>query len=72
MIVLVLLLLLLTPAWSLAQDAEEPSLAEIARRERERRAGLEQPAQIITNANLKNIQGFLLHCVFICCNREEK
>ncbi len=57
MIVLFLLLLLLTPAWSLAQDAEAPSLAEIARRERERRAGLEQPAQIITNANLKNIRG---------------
>ena len=52
MIVLFLLLLLLTPAWSLAQDAEAPSLAEIARRERERRAGLEQPAQIITNATI--------------------
>ncbi len=59
MIVLFLLVLLLTPAWSLAQDAEEPSLAEIARRERERRAGLDQPVQIITNANLKNIQGMV-------------
>ena len=59
MIVLVLLVLLLTPAWSLAQDSEEPSLAEIARRERERRAGMEQPAQIITNANLKDIQGMV-------------
>ena len=59
MILLLLLLLLLTPAWSLAQDSEEPSLAEIARRERERRAGMEQPAQIITNANLKDIQGMV-------------
>ena len=57
MIVLFLLLLLLTPAWSFAQDAEEPSLAEIARRERERRASMEKPAQIITNANLKDVKG---------------
>ena len=57
MIVLFLLLLLLTPAWSFAQDAEEPSLAEVARRERERRASMEQPALIITNANLKVVKG---------------
>ena len=57
MIVLFLLLLLLTPAWSFAQDAEEPSLAEVARRERERRASMKQPARIITNANLKGIKG---------------
>ncbi len=57
MIVLLLLLLLLTPAWSLAQDAEEPSLAEVARRERERRASMGQPAQIITNINLRDVKG---------------
>lgn len=56
MIVLLLLLLLLTPAWSFAQDAEEPSLAEVARRERERRASMEQPARTITNADLGNVQ----------------
>ena len=57
MFVLFLLLLLLIPAWSFAQDAEEPSLAEVARRERERRASVEQPAQTITNANLKVVKG---------------
>ena len=57
MIVLFLLLLLLIPAWTFAQDAEEPSLAEVARRERERRASMEQPAQIITNATLKDFKG---------------
>ncbi len=57
MFVLFLLLLLLIPAWSFAQDAEEPSLAEVARRERERRASMEQPARIITNANLKDVKG---------------
>ncbi len=40
---LVLMLLFLTPVWSLAQESEEtekkePSLAEIARKERQRRA----------------------------------
>ncbi len=57
MIVLFLLLLLLIPAWSFAQDAEEPSLAEVARRERERRASMEERAQIITNATLKDFKG---------------
>ncbi len=57
MIVILLLLLLLAPAWSFAQDAEEPSLAEVARRERERRASMEQPALTITNANLKGVKG---------------
>jgi len=56
MIILFLLLLLLTPVWSFAQDAEEPSLAEVARRERERRASMEQPARTITNADLGNVQ----------------
>lgn len=41
----ILLMLLLTPAWSLAQDAEEPSLAEVARKERERRANMKTEAQ---------------------------
>ena len=57
MIVLFLLLLLLAPAWSFAQDTEEPSLAEVARQERERRASMEQPARTITNANLKDVKG---------------
>ena len=45
MIRVMLLVLLLVPAWSFAQDDEgtkEPSLAELARRERERRAQLEE------------------------------
>ncbi len=57
MIVLFLLLLLLAPACSFAQDTEEPSLAEVARQERERRASMEQPAWTITNANLKDVKG---------------
>jgi len=54
-----LLVLLLVPAWSFAQENEEtkePSLAELARQERERRAQLEE-ILIITNANLKRVGG---------------
>ena len=59
MIRVMLLVLLLVPAWSFAQDDEgtkEPSLAELARRERERRAQLEE-VPLITNANLKRVGG---------------
>ena len=59
---LLLIVLFLTPAWSLAQESEEsqekePSLADLARKERERRAKLDQPAKVITNATLKDVKG---------------
>ncbi|MCH8320633.1 MAG: hypothetical protein IH790_06740 [Acidobacteria bacterium] len=59
MIKVMLLVLLLVPAWSFAQDDEgtkEPSLAELARKERERRAQLEE-VPLITNANIKRLGG---------------
>jgi len=59
MIRVMLLVLLLVPAWSFAQENKEtkgPSLAELARQERERRAQLEE-ILIITNANLKRVGG---------------
>ncbi len=59
MIRVMLLVLLLVPAWSFAQEnkeTKEPSLAELARQERERRAQLEE-ILIITNANLKRLGG---------------
>ncbi|MCK5352503.1 hypothetical protein KAJ77_07980 [bacterium] len=59
MIRVMLIVLLLVPAWSFAQDDEgtkEPSLAELARRERERRAQLEE-VPLITNATLKRMGG---------------
>ncbi len=59
MIRVMLLVLLLVPAWSFAQDDEgnkEPSLAELARRERERRAQLEE-VPLITNATMKKMGG---------------
>ncbi len=59
MIRVMLLVLLLVPAWSFAQDDEgtkEPSLAELARQERERRAQLEE-VPLITNATLKRMGG---------------
>ena len=59
MIRVMLLVLLLVPAWSFAQEnkeTKEPSLAELARQERERRAQLEE-ILIITNANLKRVGG---------------
>ena len=59
MIPLILLVLLLTPAWSFAQETEEPSLAEVARKERERRASMSKPVRIITNANIKSIKGLV-------------
>ena len=59
MIAFILLVLLLTPAWSLAQDAEEPSLAEVARKERERRASMEQDVLVITNAYVETVEGLV-------------
>ncbi len=59
MLAIILLLLLLSPAWSLAQETEEPSLAEVARRERERRANLTGEFRIITEANLKDFVGLV-------------
>ncbi len=59
MIRVMLLVLLLVPVWSLAQDNQEtktPSLAELARKERERRAQLKE-VLVITNANLKKVGG---------------
>ena len=57
-----LIVLFMTPTWSLAQDSEEsqekePSLADLARKERERRAKMDQPAKVITNATLKDVKG---------------
>jgi hypothetical protein len=56
------MLLFVTPVWSLAQEPEEseekePSLADIARKERERRARIDKPVKVITNATLKDIKG---------------
>ncbi len=59
MIRVILLVLLLVPAWSFAQEnkeTEKPSLAQLARQERERRAQLEA-VLVITNANLKRVGG---------------
>ena len=59
MIRVMLLVLLLVPAWSFAQENEEtkePTLAELARQERERRAQLKE-VLVITNANLKRVGG---------------
>ena len=59
MITVILLVLFLVPAWSFAQENEEtkePSLAELARQERERRAQLKE-VPVITNANLRRLGG---------------
>ena len=73
MLTLVTALLLLVPAWSLAQQPdeaseeaeiseegpEEISLAEFARRERARRSMMGQPNRVITNANIDQVQGLV-------------
>ena len=59
MIRVILLVLLLVPAWSFAQENKETkelSLAELARQERERRTQLKE-VPVITNANLKRVGG---------------
>ena len=62
MIRVMLLVLLLVPAWTFAQEdneTKEPSLADLARQERERRAQLKE-ILVITNANLKRVGGGLV------------
>jgi predicted nucleic acid-binding Zn-ribbon protein len=59
MVAIILLLLLIAPAWSLAQEAEEISLAEAARRERERRAGFTEKVQVITNKEIEEMEGLV-------------
>jgi hypothetical protein len=59
---LLLIVLFATPAWSFAQESEEseekaPSLVEIAKKERERRAQFDKPFKVITNATLKDVKG---------------
>ncbi len=59
MIRVMILVLLLVPAGSFAQEnkeTKEPNLAELARQERERRAQLKEVI-VITNANLKRVGG---------------
>ena len=61
MMVLLLLVLLLVPAWSMAQGSEEtqePSLAELARREKERRAEM-KVVPVLTNSDLRKARGLV-------------
>jgi len=59
MIVIILLLLFIAPAWSLAQETEEISLVEAARRERERRASITVEVKILTNRDVEEMEGFV-------------
>ncbi len=59
MIVIILLLLFIAPAWSLAQETEELSLFEVARRERERRAGITVEVQVLTNRDVEEMEGLV-------------
>jgi flagellar biosynthesis GTPase FlhF len=59
MIPIFLLLLLISPAWSLAQETEELSLVEAARRERERRASITEEVKILTNRDIEEMEGFV-------------
>ena len=59
MIVIILLLLFIAPAWSLAQETEELSLVEAARRERERRASFTEKAKILTNRDVEEMEGLI-------------
>ena len=72
MFVLVLLVLLLVPAWSMAQGSEEtqePSLAELARSEKERRAQL-KAIPILTNSDLRRARGLVrMGIAFNCARR---
>ncbi|MDA2939016.1 hypothetical protein MYX75_12245 [Acidobacteria bacterium AH-259-A15] len=58
-----LLVLFFVPTWAMAQESKEtkkePSLAELARRERERRANIKKEVPVITNATLKNFKGLV-------------
>ena len=59
MTVFILLVLLFTPAWTLAQETEDPSLFEVARRERERRAGITVEVPVLTNRDVEEMQGLV-------------
>lgn len=54
-----LVLLLLLPGWALAQETkkDQPSLAEIARKEKERRKKIDKKVPVIRNADLEKFQG---------------
>ncbi|MDA2926096.1 hypothetical protein MYX78_02490 [Acidobacteria bacterium AH-259-G07] len=58
-----LLVLFFVPTWAMAQESnetkKEPSLAELARRERERRANIKKEVPVITNATLKKLKGLV-------------
>ena len=59
MIAIILLLLFIAPAWSLAQETEEISLVEAARRERERRASFTVKVKILTNRDVEEMEGLV-------------
>ncbi len=59
MIASILLVLLFAPAWTLAQETEEPSLVEAARQERERRAGITEEVQVLTNRDVEEMEGLV-------------
>ncbi len=59
MIAIILLLLFVAPAWSLAQETEELSLVEAARRERERRASITVEVKILTNRDVEEMEGLV-------------
>ena len=52
---LFLLAVLLMSGWGMAQS-NEPSLADLSKQARERKAKIQKPARLITNADLKNFQ----------------
>ena len=59
MTAIILLLLFIAPAWSLAQETEELSLVEVARRERERRASITVAVQVLTNRHVEEMKGLV-------------
>ncbi len=59
MTAIILLLLFFAPAWSLAQETEELSLVEAARRERERRASITVEVKILTNKDVEEMEGLV-------------
>ncbi len=59
MIASILLVLLFAPAWTWAQETEEPSLVEAARQERERRAGITEEVQVLTNRDVEEMEGLV-------------
>ncbi len=59
MIAIVLMLLFIAPSWSLAQETEELSLVEAARRERERRASITVEVKVLTNRDVEEMEGLV-------------